>query len=229
MIFVSQDIVIYCRSGSGPDLTLHGKLRFTTHALTATQTLSATQSTLGFIAGKTALIGATAIVADFNGTLFSSLTIDTAKNSTASVALSAAIIKGDTRIQTHDTFGLAATISTQNITFQGALTILGGIGATTVKINQTEITKTLTIALKDGTNSFLIEQENLPGSSRFHSDVKLTGGIDVDTFTLGGTGNDHIEFLATVIANGKAGTDVLTEGQATTHPTGLTTLQVHIP
>ena len=205
---------------------LGGSLRMTTRALTGTQTFSATTGTL---AGAVTLSGGTAVVLDFAGSIPKDLAITTAKNSTANVTLSAATIDGNVSIVTKDGFGLAASIAIQDVIIHGALAVTGGIGATTLKVNQADIAKTFTVALKDGANRFLIEQENQPGASIFRGAVKLTGGIDVDTFTLGGTADNAIQFLATIIADGKAGTDALTEGAASTHPVGLTTVKVSIP
>ena len=213
-------------ASSGISLALGGKLKFASRALTAVQTLSASAGT---IAAAVTLTGGTAVVVDFGGALAKNLSISTAKNHSASVALSAADIGGNVRIATKDSFGLAASIAVQDVVIHGALAVTGGIGATTLRVNQADIAGAFTVALKDGANRFLIEQENQSGASIFRGDVKLTGGIAVDTFALGGTANDAIQFLATVIADGRAGIDVLTEGEASTHPAGLSTVKISVP
>lgn len=224
--FSATDPTEHTQVLAGNNLALGGTLHITSRALSAVQTLSAAA---GSITEAVTLTGGTAVLVDFSGALSSNLAITTAKNHSASVALSAADISGSVRIAMRDSFGLAASITVQDVVIHGALAITGGIGATTLKVNQADIAKTFTVALKDGTNSFLIEQENQPGASFFRGNVKLTGGIDVDTFALGETGNNAIQFLATVIANGRAGTDLLTEGDASTHPAGLSTVKINIP
>lgn len=206
--------------------TLGGSLRMTSRAIIGTQTFSATTGT---IAGEVTLRGGTSVVVDFGGTIPNDLSITTAKNSSANVALSSATIDGNVRIATKDGFGLSASIAIQDVILHGSLAVTGGIGATTLRVNQADIAKTFTVALKDGANRFLFEQEKQPGASIFRGDVNLTGGIDVDTFTIGGTADDSIQFLAAIIADGRAGIDTLTEGAATTHPAGASTQKINIP
>jgi hypothetical protein len=199
------------------------------HALTANQTLSASGTEPATLAGTATFAGGTSVTVAFGGTLSKSVGITTAAGHNASVNISAESIDGNLRVTTKDGFGFSANIELRELTVKGSIALTSGIGATTLRANQLDVLKTFSASLGSGANRFLIEQENQTGSSVFRDAVVLKGGSGVDTFLIGGTGNNAVQFLATVIANGSTGTDTLTEGEASTHPEGKPLVKVSIP
>ncbi len=214
---------------NGTAMEIPGDVRMTSRALASSQTVSVQTSLTTALGGRIILTGGTAVILSVDATLADPVSITTSTGRNASVSVGDTHFGGSLRIATKEAFGFTASIALANIEVDGDLTITGGIGATTLRVNQTHAHARFTATLGDGANRFLIEQDNQAGASTFDGFVELTGGIDADTFLLGGTGNDAIQFLAAVIANGRGGTDTLTEGAASTHPSGLPLIQKSIP
>ena len=216
-------------TASGTDFSIGGAIALNSRGLTASQTVSILASDLKVIGGSIALRGATSAVFSANAILSEPVTIVTSAGRSASVSVTDTTFGGDLRIVTKDTFGRAASIALYGIDAMGAIDITGGIGATTLMVDRTTVQLSFNADLGDGANRFLIEQENQNGNSTFSGDVALTGGRDVDAFLIGGTGNNAVHFVAEVIANGRGGTDTLTEGEASTHTDGRVLVKRNIP
>ena len=216
-------------STSGEGITIGGAVAMKSHALNAHQTVSTQTTAPAVVAGPLSLRGGTSVVVALGGDVHEGLTVITAARHSASVSVSDATIDGNLRIITKDGFGLSAAISLSDLAVDGPVSIVGGIGATTLKVDQTLVGQSFIAALGDGANAFRIEQESQSGASIFTGNVELRGGNGADSFLIGGVGNNTIQFLAGVLANGAAGTDTLTEGDAVTHPAESPLVKRNIP
>ena len=222
-------IHIQALSSSGGGFEVEGDVRFASRAITANQTLSVSTTVPAMITGDIKLTGGTQVVAAIAGQIGGDARITTGVGRNAAVSVSDAAIAGAVRVVTRDTFGHTAAISLEDLSVQGDIAILSGIGASTLRINQLDASARFTASLGDGENQFRIEQDGLAGGTTFHGAVVLSGGRDADTFLIGKTGNDAIAFLAAVIADGRAGLDTVTEGEASSHPAGLVLEKRNIP
>lgn len=216
-------------TASGSNFTVGGSIAINSRALASSQTLSVHTSDLKAIDGGVSLRGASSVIFSANALISGPVSIITSAGRSASVSVTDTTFSDDLRIVTKDTFTRTASITLIGIEAMGAIDITGGTGATTLTVDQTNVSHGFKASLGDGANRFLIEQENQNGSSAFTGDVALTGGRDVDTFLIGGTGNNAIHFVAEVIANGRGGIDVLTEGEASTHSGGRVLVKRSIP
>ncbi len=216
-------------STSGDGITIGGAVAMKSHALNAHQTVSTQTTAPAVVDGPLSLRGGTSVVVALGGDVHDGLTVITAARHSASVSVSDATIDGNLRIFTKDGFGLSAAVSLSDVAVDGSVSIVGGIGATTLKVDQTLVGQSFIAALGDGANAFRIEQESQSGASIFTGNVELRGGNGADSFLIGGVGNNTIQFLAGVIANGGAGTDTLTEGDAVTHPAESPLVKRNIP
>ncbi len=216
-------------TASGTGFTVAGAIALNSRGLTSSQTLSVHTSDVKIIGGSVSLRGATSAVLSVNATLSEPASIITSSGRSASISVIDTTFGGDLRIVTKDTFSRTASITLNGINAMGAIDITGGSGATTLKVDQTQVSHTFKASLGDGANRFLIEQESQDGVSAFTEDVELIGGRDVDIFLIGGTGNNALHFVAEVIANGRGGIDTLTEGEASTHADGRVLVKRSIP
>ncbi len=216
-------------TASGANFNVGGAIALNSRGLASGQTISVHTSELKVIGGSVSLRGATAAIFSANAMISEPVSIITSAGRSASVSVTDTTFGGDLRIVTKDTFGRAASIALNGIHATGGIDITGGTGATTLNVDQTFVALTFKASLGDGANRFLIEQQSQEGQSTFNQDVALTGGRDIDTFLIGGTGNNALHFLAEIIANGRGGIDTLTEGEASTHADGRVLVKRSIP
>jgi hypothetical protein len=220
---------IQALTSGGAGFEVEGFVRFTSRAITADQTLSLSTVATPMITGDVALAGGIQVVLAVAGQIGGDVRITTAAGRNATVSLSDAAISGAVRVVTRDTFGHTAAISLEDLGVQGDIAILSGIGASTLRVNQLDASGRFVASLGDGQNQFRIEQDGVAGNTTFHGAVVLTGGRDADTFLIAKTGNDAVAFLATVIADGRAGIDTVAEGEASSHPAGLVLEKRNVP
>jgi hypothetical protein len=216
-------------SSTGASASFGASVKYVSNAITANQTFSLHTTASPTLAGALTVSGGTAILVDMAGTISGAVALTASAKNNSTVALSSAEIAKAVSIVTKDSFGRTASVSISDADIHGAVSVRSGVGATTLAVEHSAFGATFAASLGDGANHFNIEQAGLPGATVFHAAVSLSGGSDADTFVVGGTTNNSVEFLARVIADGRGGTDSLTEGDANTHPAGLPLVKKNIP
>lgn len=139
-------------------------------------------------------------------------------------------IGGAVKISMPTLVGQTGSIGINAAILENTLTVLGGAGAETLRINNSSVGKAFLASLGAGNDLFQLEQVNSAGASNYRGTVMLKGGAGADTFLLGGNGvNFAVNFAKLVTADGGTENDVLTTGLNATFAPGLPLVQVGIP